>query len=199
MLIMALVPPIAAVLGWIWLGERLGAMDIAGMAVTLAGVAWVVLERRPPDAGEPHARSGGAIALAVLGAVGQAVGLVLSKLGMGAYDPFAATQVRVIAGVAGFALIFFAVRWWPKVAAAVRDRTGMGLAALGALLGPFLGVSLSLVAIQRTQTGVAATIMSTVPVLIIPAVIVVHREAVSPRAVLGALLAVVGVAILWLQ
>ena len=111
-LVMALVPPIAATFGWLWLGERLTAIDVAGMAVTLAGVTWVALERRPASADEPHARvQGEGLALAVLGAVGQAAGLVLSKLGMGDYDPFSATQIRVLAGIAGFSAILFAVRW----------------------------------------------------------------------------------------
>ncbi len=207
MLIMALVPPIAATLGWLWLGERLGRADLGGMALTLAGVAWVVLERRPAGEGAP--RAGGpeeaaeprtwGLALALLGAVGQAVGLVISKVGMGAYDPFAATQIRILAGIAGFSLIFSAVRWWPRFLEGVRDRAGMRLAALGALAGPFLGVSLSLIAIQRTHTGVAATIMATPPVLLIPAVILLHREAVSLRAVLGSLVAVGGVAVLCLS
>lgn len=198
-LIMALVPPIAAVCGWLWLDERLSATDVAGMAVTLAGVAWVVLEQPPVAAAEPRTREATGIALAVLGALGQGVGLVLSKLGMGVYDPFAATQVRIIAGIVGFSLILSAVRWWPRVIAGARDRAGMGFAAIGAFLGPFVGVSLSLIAIQRTKTGVAATLMSLTPVFIIPAVMVAHREAVSPRAILGAVVAVSGVAILWLS
>jgi drug/metabolite transporter (DMT)-like permease len=210
-LIMSLVPPIAATLGWLWLGERLGPMDLAGMALTLAGIIWVVLERAPRVAALPgvaaavqpghtggmsHARG---IALAVLGAVGQAVGLVLSKLGMGDYDPFAATQIRIIAGIAGFSLVFFAVRWWGRVFESVRHKAGMGYAALGAFSGPFLGVSLSLVAVQRTQTGVATTLMATVPVMILPVLIVFRLERVSVRAAFGAALAVGGVALLWLR
>jgi drug/metabolite transporter (DMT)-like permease len=74
----------------------------------------------------------------------------------------------------------------------------MGYAALGAMAGPFLGITLSLVAIQRTQMGVAATIMSIVPVLIIPFVILINKEKVSARAALGAGVAVGGVALLWL-
>jgi drug/metabolite transporter (DMT)-like permease len=200
MLVMSLAPPITAVVGWAWLGEQLAALDIAGMALTIAGIAWVVLEGQPAGVVDaPRTVSPAGLVLALLGAVGQAVGLVISKVGMGDYDPFAATQIRILAGMAGFALLFFALRWWGRLFGSLRHRAAMGFATLGAFAGPAVGVSLSLVAIRHTQTGIAATIMSLVPVLIIPAVIVLHRERVSPRAVLGALLAVGGVALLWVR
>lgn len=202
MLIMSLAPPIAAALGWVFLGEQIGLMGGLGMAITLVGVAWVVLERQSgPEARQkasPNEFLKGA-ALAFLGAVGQSVGLVLSKIGMKSYDPFAATQIRILAGILGFAAIFFAVRWWGRTLRSLRDVKGVGYAALGAFAGPFVGVSLSLLAIQHTETGVAATIMATVPVLIIPAVVLLHKERVSARAALGAVVAVGGVSLLWLR
>jgi drug/metabolite transporter (DMT)-like permease len=199
MLVMALAPPITAVIGWLWLDERLAATDLAGMALTLVGIAWVVLERQRDDAGVARTPSLAGIGLAVVGAVGQAVGLVLSKIGMRDYDPFAATQIRVIAGIVGFSLIFSVLRWWGRLLESFNEPAGLGFAALGAFAGPSLGVSLSLLAIRHTQTGIAATIMALVPVLLIPAVVVLHREKVSARAVLGALVAVAGVGLLWLR
>jgi len=73
----------------------------------------------------------------------------------------------------------------------------MAYAALGACFGPFLGVSLSLVAIKYMEVGIAATIIALVPVLVIPVVIVVYGERVSLRAIFGALLALAGVALLY--
>jgi drug/metabolite transporter (DMT)-like permease len=197
MLIMALVPPITALLGWMLLGETLTGLDWAGMAVTICGVAWVVLERQKKTGGARRLPPRG-ILLAFLGAVGQAVGLVLSKLGMGDYNPFAATQIRIIAGIGGFALLFSIVGWWPRVKTALKDRGAFLRINLGAFFGPFLGVSLSLAAVQYTETGVASTIMSIVPVLIIPPAILIFKEKVSLRAALGAALAVAGVALLFL-
>lgn len=199
MLVMALVPPIAAITGWIALGETLRPLDWIAMAVTLSGVAWVVVERAPEaEEQKPREHLARGVLLAFGGAFGQAVGLVLSKLGMQEYSPFAATQIRIIAGLAGFALLLFILRWWPRVFAGIKDTKGMGFAALGAIAGPVFGVSLSLLAIKHTQTGVAATIMAMVPVLIIPFVIVIDRERVSARAIFGALFAVAGIALLWL-
>ena len=198
MLIMSLVPPMTALIGWLLMGEVLGGLDWAGMAITVTGVGWVVLERKPAPAGTAGRHVPAGVLLALAGAAGQAVGLVLSKYGMGDYDPFAATQIRVTAGLAGFALLFGLIGWWPKVAAGLRNRPAMVRTALGAFFGPFLGVSLSLLAIQHTETGVASTIMAIVPVLIIPPAVLIFHERINLRAILGAAMAVAGVALLFL-
>jgi drug/metabolite transporter (DMT)-like permease len=138
------------------------------------------------------------ILLGLGGALGQAGGLVLSKYGMGDYDPFAATQIRVIAGTVSFAVIFVFIGWWPRTIAALRDRRAMGFTTLGAFFGPFLGVSLSLAAVKFTQAGVAASLMSLMPVLIIPPAILIKKERISPRAIAGAGFAVAGAALLFL-
>jgi drug/metabolite transporter (DMT)-like permease len=197
-LVMSLAPLFAAFLGWILLGEVLTPLDGLGVGLTLFGVCWVVLERKPAADGKTPSVSKTGLLLALVGAAGQGGGLVLSKMGMGEYDPFASTQIRVFAGMAGFTLLFFMLGWWRRVFEAARNREAMKFTCIGAFFGPFLGVSLSLTAAQIIPTGVAQTIMSIVPVLIIPFVIVIHHERVSLRAVGGALLAVVGVGILFL-
>jgi drug/metabolite transporter (DMT)-like permease len=196
---MSLSPILAALFGWCLLGDQLTSLDVLGMAVTLAGVAWVVLERpaSTEDQQRQHRRLG--ILLGVGAGVGQAGGLILGKYGMGSLDPFAASQIRVLAGAFGFAMLFFAIRRWHRVGSALGNRPAMARIALGAFFGPFLGVSLALLAIQRTATGVAATIMSLVPVFLIVPSILIFRERVTLRAVLGAMIAVGGVAVLFLQ
>jgi len=197
-LLMGLVPPMTALIGWLVLGERLAPLDWLGMALTLGGVAWVVLERRENPAGRPARVPRSGILLGLGGALGQAVGLVLSKHGMAAYDPFAATQIRVIAGLAGFVLAFTLLGWWSRVREALRDGGAMARVGLGAFFGPFLGVSLSLVAVQHTTTGVASTIMAIQPVLILVPAALLGKERISPRAIAGAALAVGGSALLFL-
>ena len=66
----------------------------------------------------------------------------------------------------------------------------------GAVLGPFAGVAMYMVALRHAPTGVVATIIATMPVLILPLSILIYHEKVSPRAIGGAVLAVVGVALL---
>jgi drug/metabolite transporter (DMT)-like permease len=200
MLIMALAPPLTAVIGWLLLGETLAPRALLGMALTVAGISWAVVERKPAAAGTgPSARpSFAGLALGFGGALGQAGGLVLSKLGMGSYHAVAATQVRVLAGILGYAVLLVPLGWWPRVGEALRDRRALGFASLGAFFGPFLGVSLSLFAVHRVPAGVAASIMALTPVLIIPLVVVLRREQVGFGGIAGALVAVAGGALLFL-
>lgn len=197
-LIMSLAPPIAALLGFFVLGETLALEHALGMGLTVAGVGWALADRTPAGAATPGDRRSRAVGvlLAGFGAVGQGGGLVLSKLGMGDYDAFAATQIRVFAGTVSFALIFTAIRGWPRVGLALRQIRAMALTGLGAVFGPFLGVSLSLLAVQHTQAGIAASIMSIYPVMLIPVVVVLGRERVGLRGVLGTVLAMLGVVLL---
>lgn len=201
LLMMSLAPPLTAVIGWLLLGETLGGRDLLGMTLTVAGIAWAVLERNPQakEAGDASPRpSLQGLAMGFGGALGQAGGLVLSKLGMGSYGAVEATQVRVLAGIVGYALLFLPFRWWPRVGEALRDRRALGHAAVGALFGPFLGVSLSLFAVRRVVAGVAASIMALTPIIIIPLVVLLRRERVGFGGIAGALVAVSGVALLFL-
>lgn len=198
MLIMALAPPITALIGFLALGEVLRLQDFVGMGLTIAGIALVVLERESdaPGARRRHPLQG--VLLAFGGALGQAGGLVLSKLGIGQLDAFSATQIRVLAAIAGFLLIYLVIGWWPKLIRSLSDTKAMARTSVGAVFGPFLGVAMSMVAIRHTQTGVASTIIALVPVFIIPPSVILKKETVTVREVVGAFLAVGGVALLFL-
>ncbi len=195
MLIMALAPPVTAVLGYLVLSETLTLNHCIGMAMTTGGVATVILTRKDGSKELKHPIKG--ILFAGLGMLGQAVGLVLSKFGMGEYNAFAATHIRIIAGMIGFSLLFFHFRAWRQFAAAFRNRRAMIFLMTGTVFGPFLGVYLSLLAVQHTSTGVASTIISIVPVLIIPFVVVLFKEKVNVREIIGAVVAVCGTAIMF--
>jgi len=199
-LIMSLAPPITAFIGWVALGEVLDWLQITAIALTVTGVVLAVRERMNPGAAPEHPRSelGKGVLLALGGALGQAGGLVLSKHGMGSYHALPATQIRVLAGLAGFAVVFTAVGWWPRLWDARRSPRGLAFTAAGALLGPVTGVTLSLYAVQHTATGVAASIMAVTPILVIPVAAIVFRERITARSVLGSAVAVVGVVLLFL-
>lgn len=199
-LMMSLVPPLTALIAWLALGETLTPRDLLGMTLTVGGITWAVLERTKPareGGSSGHATPAG-IALGFGGALGQAGGLILSKIGMGSYDAMAATQIRVLAGFCGYALLFFVLGWWPNVRQGLADRRALGLTALGAFTGPFVAVTLSLIAIRATVAGVAASIMALTPVLIIPLVILLRGERVGVGGLAGAVVAVSGVALLFL-
>lgn len=197
LLVQSLAPPITALTAWAFTGERMTGGDWLGMTMTVAGVSWVVLDRAPSKSGEASGSElPQGLLLALAAAICQSLGFVFTKQGIGQYDAVAGTFIRVIAAVVGFTVLITVTRRWPHVRAATRDHTAMGIAVFGSFVGPFLGVALSLVALRHCHAGVAATIISTTPILVLPFVIVLHRERVSLRAALGALLSVAGVALL---
>jgi drug/metabolite transporter (DMT)-like permease len=198
MLLQSTAPAMAALLGWALLGEVPGGWAAAGIALTTTGVGLVVMRRGD---GGGHVTTRGVL-LALGGALGQAGGLVLSKLGLdvagerASVHPVAATQVRALAAVAGFVVVHQLAGAWPRFRAAVRDRRAVGFASLGALLGPSIGVSLSLYAVGRTQAGIAASLMALTPILILP-VAWARGERVGTAGVFGTLAAVAGVALMF--
>ena len=198
MLIMTLVPPITAMFSFFILGERLTLFNYLGMTLTFSGIAVAIFSRNAKGEKLTLKLAPKGILFALGGAVGQALGLVLSKLGLKDYDPFAATQIRIIAGIAGFALLITLLRRWPSIIKATSDKSAMGATSLGAFFGPFLGVSFSLISIKFTETGIASTIMALVPVLIILPAVIIYKQKVTVWEIAGAVISVGGVALFFL-
>ncbi|MBN2227168.1 MAG: DMT family transporter [candidate division Zixibacteria bacterium] len=201
LLIFAVSPIIAALTAWPVLGEKIGLMGGLGIAITLSGVIWVTRERRIN--GNEQTTTSSAKRLGIMLALGaaacQAIGLVLAKAGMGnTLDPLPATFLRMISAAAAIWLYGLFRGDLKDFTKKCKDRRALLFAVGGAFCGPFLGVWMSLTAVKYTQAGIAMAIMATVPILIIPLVIVVFKEKVSPRAVIGAILAVIGVTVLFL-
>ena len=199
MLVYSSVPVITAVISWLWLNETLTPVDIAGMGMTIFGISLVILVRHPEQKRILLSHPLKGILCALGGSISQAVGLILGKFGSGRYDAFAATQIRGFAGILGFALIITLARRWKPVGTALRDGKSLWIIMIGSFFGPFLGVSLSLFSVQRTATGIASTIMAIVPVLLIPVAIIYFKEKIVLKEVIGALIAVTGVAVLFLK
>jgi drug/metabolite transporter (DMT)-like permease len=200
MLVYATAPAITAVLGFVVLGERVSLVGVGGMCLTLVGIAIVVFGRRRaaelPAVRRPRRARG--LALAFGATIAQAAGLILGKLGAGAMDPFAGTQIRVVAGVLGFAVALLATRSWKGIAMALGDGKAVASLSLGSFFGPFLGVSLSLLAVQSGNVGIASAIMSIVPILIIAPSALLLKEKVALREIVGSFVAVAGVFALFL-
>ncbi len=201
MLIMSTAPAIAAVLAYMFLGEDLSAAGVLGIAVTLAGVSIVVLDRGN-SASERVALTTPGLVYAALAAAGQGGGLILAKLAFreGEVNGFVATGVRIIASlVLLLPAALMTKRYQNPVRMFIQQRKAFWQTALGSVLGPFLGISFSLIAIQYTKVGIAATIMAIVPILMLPLVRFVYKEKLTWRAIFGAFVAVAGVAVLFLR
>jgi len=198
MLIMTLAPPMAAVFGWILLDERLSALSLVGMVITLAGIIVAIFRPGNGNGIITVSKPVLGLLLAFGGAMGQALGIVFSKYGMQQYSPFAATQIRIIAGIIGFTVLITILRKWASVKSALIDKKAMMPTVIGSFFGPFLGVSFSLLAIQHTSTGIASTIMALVPIFIIPPSIIILKHKITVREILGTIISLCGVALFFL-
>ena len=198
MLIMTLAPPMAAVFGYFMLGERLALIQAAGMLIVLFGIGMAIFNR--PAKGErlTFKLSTTGILFAFIGALGQALGIVLSKYGMAGYDPFASTHIRIIAGIAGFSFIITVLGRWRQTISATRDMAAMKALTLGAFFGPFLGISFSLLSVRHTETGIASTIMALVPIFIIAPAVLIYKEKLTVAEFAGALISVAGTALFFI-
>lgn len=137
MLVMATSPPITALLGYIFLREKLDYLDFLGMAVTLLGIAIVVLSKNPDDKNFKISHSIKGLVFAFLGSLGQALGLIFSKIGMGDYNPFAATQIRIISGFVGFSILFVFMNKWKSLWSALKNPRAMTGITIGSILDLF--------------------------------------------------------------
>ncbi|MCX6302924.1 MAG: DMT family transporter [Bacteroidia bacterium] len=198
MLLMTLVPPITAFFGWIILGEHLTLIHFLGMALTFTGIAMAIFNRKSEGEKLTLKISPSGILYALGGAVGQALGLILSKLGVREYDPFSATQIRIIAGIAGFSVLITVMGRWGSVRNAVKNASAMKSLTLGAFFGPFLGVSFSLIAVMFTEAGIASTIMALVPIFIIIPSAIIYKDKIKSAEVIGAIISVGGVALFFI-
>jgi drug/metabolite transporter (DMT)-like permease len=200
MLVFSLSPPFAALISWLIMGETMGWKEVFAMMVTLSGIIIVVTQKKKKDGATENTKKGlqfsfstKGLVFALLGTIGQATGLVLSKYGMGDYNVFAATQIRIIVGTVGFIILITVIKRWPRVKSAAGDLKAMKYIGIGAFFGPFIGVYLSLLAVKHTSIGIASTIMAIIPVLIIPPAILLYKEKVTFKEVVGAFITVSGV------
>ncbi len=205
LLMMSLSPIFASIVAYLMLGEMVSPLAIIGIVTTITGVTLVILEKEESsrEGSPPKNLRNLAVILALVGAIGQGVGLVLSKKGIYldpnmVLNPLSATLIRMTVGALFVWSCALVAGRFSKLRQALNDKKAISHTAAGAFLGPFLGVTFSMVAVTYTQAGIAQTLMSLMPVLIIPVVWVLYKQKTSWRGILGAAVAVTGVAILLL-
>lgn len=201
MLIMSLVPIIASLFAWLFLNETLSTGQVLGILLTIIGVVWVILEAgggRNYRGQNPNYLTG--ILFALAGATGQALGLIFAKKGLvGDFPAISATLIRML--VAGIVLWMFTIlnrQAGPTITILGSHRRAFLLIFGGSITGPLLAVTLSLIAIQRTEIGIASTIMALTPIFLLPISYIVFKEHFGWQAIAGTIIAMIGVALLFL-
>lgn len=198
MLIYASVPPLSGIISYFILGEAMTFMQIIGMIITTIGICIVILDNNGEEKKMKLNHPLLGILLAFGGALGQALGYVIGKYGLKSYDPFAATQIRLIAGIISFSLIFTIKGHWPAFISIFKKPKQLQPVVIGSFFGPFIGISISLYAVQRINPGVASTLTSITPILLIPYAMVFKKEHVDLKEIIGSVIAITGLAVLFL-
>ncbi len=209
MTVMALAPVFTTVVAWSALGEHLSRWALTGIAVVIAGV---VIASQGRDGGKSRfanlstrvMRIG--LLLALVGSLGQGLGSVFAKLGLtgassgsAGVSPLSGTLVRIVWAAVAYWIVVLPRQDLRAMREKLRDGRGVAALAVGILMGPFISVWISLIAIDNAQTGVAQTLLGTVPVFVVIPAWIVYRDKPSVLSLLGILTAVIGGALLFLH
>lgn len=211
MLMMALAPVLSVIMAWLFLGETLDLKEILGILITMGGIAFVIAERQkaknPTEASSmnnAHAHDNRRYLLGIAfgfgGALGQAGGLILSKIGLA--NDFPALSGNLIRITVALLAIWALSLVRGEIVSSYRTLKAHPNAVLmmlvAAFTGPVIGVWLSLIAVQHAPVGIASTLMSLTPIFLLPISYFVFKEAVSKQAIIGTIIAFTGTALLFL-
>jgi drug/metabolite transporter (DMT)-like permease len=206
LVVLCLSSPLGGLVEWYWLGAALKGPEIFWGAVILAGVAVALSPGR--GEGPRHAQWGKGLLFALLAALCQALGAVLSRKGFAiatlagqSIDGISAAYQRILGGViiAALAMLLVRSRPWrrapgnkkPPLESRPRPRAWPWVVA-NAMAGSVIGVSCFQYALKTTPTGVVLPIVAITPIVIIPFSQWIEGERPSRRSLAGGIAAVIG-------
>lgn len=200
-IIMAAVPVLSAILAYFFLSEVISLLGIFGMLLTIAGILIVVLERKNPEENKIAVSKIG-IFYGFLGALGQASGLIFAKYAFqgGELNGFAASFIRLFsASILILPLAATFRRYKNPFSIYPKDSYSTKVILIGTVFGPVLGITGSLIAIEYAKVGIASTLMATMPIIMLPISRFYFKERIDWKAIVGAFVAVIGTAIIFLR
>ncbi|MEB3211029.1 MAG: DMT family transporter [Leptolyngbyaceae bacterium] len=197
LLMESLAPPLAAVLALVFLSEVLGWKAYLGIVLTVVGVAWVVVERTP-DTHQAKLQLKAGIFFGFIAALCQATGAAMSRAALATTDvsPLWSSLIRITAGAVCLLVWMTWDRPTPKSLDRLRSPKLLVIIAATAFASTFLAIGLQQIALKYTATGIAQALSATSPLFVIP-LAAWTGDRITIRAVLGAIVALLGVWILF--
>ena len=197
-------PGAALLIGYIALNEGINLIGILGILITVSGVIWLTLSKKDSNEASKvgYTRDKKGIVYGIIGALCQGTGLVLSKYGMDYYSEKLPTMHAVwIRLLFAFGAAFIVSLIAGKLISNSKpiftnEKNNLPLMFLGTILGPVMGVTLSLLAIQKLEVAVAQTIFALLPLFVLPISLIVYKEKITIQSVFACLLALAGVLLL---
>ncbi len=200
-IIMASVPVLSTILAFLFLDEIISLLGMLGMLLTIAGILIVVLERKNPEQNKISISKAG-ILYGFLGALGQASGLIFAKFAFqaGELNGFSASFIRLFSASISILPIASTFRRYKNPFGIYpKDSYSTRVILIGTIFGPVLGITGSLIAIEYAKVGIASTLMATMPVIMLGISRYYFKEKLEWKAIVGAILAVIGAAIIFLR
>lgn len=198
LVVLTLSPIFSTVFSWIFLSEILSALQVLGILATVGGVIWVVLvEKKGKEKRNKNERIG--LLFAFLGAASQACGMVLAKEGLASgIHPVSSNLIRICAGTLGLSIFTLIRGNFIRDFTKMKDTRALFLIGSGALIGPVLGIILTMFALTMAPVGIVTAIMQTSPIMLLPVDKFVFKKEIPLGAVGGSVLAIGGAALLFL-
>lgn len=203
LLIQCLSTPFAALIEWLWLGTKLTGVQMLFGAVILGGVSFALapsehlkITRRQMIIGT---------SFGVLGALGNAFGAVFTRKGYAIaqaahqnIDGGTAAFQRILGGlfVAGVWLLIIKQRAQPVARfSSLREKFRLAFpwVLANGFAGQTLGTTCYQLALKSAPTGIVLPIIATTPLVVIPFAYFMENEKITARAIIGGVIAVIGV------
>ncbi len=201
MIIMSSNPILGAILAYFVFSEKIQPIGVLGMIITIAGIIIVINQQSDKEISAFKITKKG-IVYGFFAALGQAVGLIFTKAAFyeGEINPLLATFFRIESSFVILLIIgFFYQKFNKENLAFVANKKTISLLVLGSLIGPYLGITLSYIAVVNIPVGIASTIMSFQPILMLPISKLYFKEKLSVQSIFGAILAVSGLILLFVR
>ncbi|HEY3296127.1 MAG TPA: DMT family transporter [bacterium] len=197
-LLSASTPVVTALLAVPLLGEGLSWVAWGGILLTTGGIIWVIAEQH--ENGAPVANLKAGIIYGLMGAFGQATGLLVAKIAMnGTMAAIPTAFFRMFSAALMVWVWGMATGNLNRIQPVLKNKDALRPLLLASLLGPVTGVSLVLFAYRTTEAGVVATLSTLYPLLVVPVVWLRGDGTPTFRTIAGTVIAMVGVAIIFLR
>jgi drug/metabolite transporter (DMT)-like permease len=204
--ITTLSPATALLFGAILLNEKINAIGITGIFITIFGVMSISLGKKQLRQLPPTKH--GTVVLGVIYGIGAAAchglalafskkAFVIQRISGHPINPFSASFIRLLAAlILALVIIFISKKSRLRYTQLNRNKKQIWQTGIAAVFNPVLAVTTSMLSIQYLDVAVAQTIFSLVPLFTILISFFILKEKVSLPTLLGIFFAIIGVAIL---
>ncbi len=195
-ILFSLAAPFTVILNIIFLHQVMSLINLIGCFVVFFGVVMAIAYGNSRDKNHRWEVVEGKLYLGILfgimAALCQAIGLIMMKpiLSMGA-DPIASASLRTAISFIFLSLTFF-------LNFNIFNQKGsltikiIGQSIISGFLGMALGMSLLLIALQKADAGIVATLSSTSPIMILLLIWLITKKMPTMGAWIGTILAIIG-------